>query len=132
MRVPVDASRGKPPDACGAEHDEERAAEHLAATLDNDWQRPPERDDRPGAKREQQRVSRCKANCDAERARPLNGGGFPRRAERQRRNRHQMVRAKPVEKAEDERGGNQEHVEFYCMGEDFSSILHEIGSVFGK
>ena len=77
--------------------------------LDDDRKRPAERDESTSAYREQQRVADCEANGDAERARPLNGRCITGAANRKRRNRHEVIGAKTMEKAESKGGRNQEH-----------------------
>jgi hypothetical protein len=48
---------------------------------------------------------------DRERTRPLDGGSLRRGANRQRRNRHQMVGAETVEEAEEEGRSDEKHVQ---------------------
>ncbi len=95
--------------------DEEQAAEDFPTALDDERQRPAERDERAGAEREEQRVADREAHGDPERARALDrrclGGG----ADRQRRNRHQMIRAESMEKAQSEGRGDEEHESFYAF-----------------
>ena len=98
MRVAVDLPAATPHRPIAAEHDEEQAAEHFAAAFDDERQRPAERDERAGAEREQERVADREAHGDAERARALERGRLAGGADRQRRDRHQMIRAEPWRK----------------------------------
>jgi hypothetical protein len=43
-----------------------------------------------------------------------------------------MIGAKTVEKAERERGRNQEHTKFYFMGAASILIVHDTGTDFGR
>ena len=77
-------------------------------------------------------MPRRKPHCYPQRPRTLHGGGFARRADRQRGNRHQMIRTEAVEKPENERGGDQEHTKFYCIVDGFSLITQDTGTSFGR
>jgi hypothetical protein len=105
--VPVDAARADAPQRDRAEHDQEQSAEHLAAALDHDRERPSEQDDRARAERQQHRMPHREAYRDAQRARACDGGRFAAGAKRQRRDRHQVIGAKAVEKSECECGGKE-------------------------
>ena len=102
MRVAVDSASNHAPHACGPKHDQQQPAKDLPAVLDDHRKRPAERDESTGAYREQQRVADCEANGYAERARPLNGRCITGAANGQRRNRHEVIGAKTMEKAESE------------------------------
>jgi hypothetical protein len=104
VRVAIDPAGRHPPQAESAEDDEEQAAEDFPAALDDERQRPAERDQGAGAKRQEQRVTDREANGDAERACPLQRWRLARIADRQRCNRHQMISAEPVKEAQGEGG----------------------------
>ena len=112
VRVAVDLARADAPGADPAEHDEEKAAEDFPAAFDDERQRPAERDERAGAEREEQRMTDCEAHGDAERARALERRCVAGGADRQRRNRHQVIRAESMEKAQSEGRGDEEHERF--------------------
>jgi len=109
MRVAVDLSGRDAPEANRAEDDEEQAAEDLPAAFDDERQRPAEGDECAGAEREEEGVADREAHGDTERARALERRRLAGGADRQRRNRHQMIRAQSVEKAQREGRGDEEH-----------------------
>ena len=129
----VHAAGGHAPEADAPQHDEQHAAEHLAAALHDDRQRPPEHDQRAGAEREQQRVADGEPHRDAERARALDRRRFAAGAERQRRDRHQVIGAEPVENAQKECGGKKDHGwDSNTTGAaDLRLIVHATGTVTG-
>ena len=84
-------------------HDQERAAEHLAATLDRRRNRPPDQDDERRPQAEQDRVAGGEAGRDTKRApAPEAGGTIAIAVNRQRGDRHQMIGAKTMQEAQTE------------------------------
>jgi SAM-dependent methyltransferase len=102
VRVHIQAARQRQPTDEQPEHDEETAADELAALLESDGNLPARKQHEPGAYREQQRVAHSKSHRKAERA--CIPGRPEGRRQRQRRNRHQVIGAKAVKKAEREHG----------------------------
>ena len=77
-------------------------------------QRPAEHDERAGADRQQQRMADREAHRDPDSARARDRRRFPHCANRQRRNRHQVIGAETVEESEGQCGREQEHNAVYC------------------
>ena len=103
----IDPTGRDAPEPQGAEQDQEDAAEHLAATLDDERQRPAQDDQRARAESQQQGVADGESHRDAERARAPQRRRLATGANRQRGNRHQMIGAQAMEETEGEgrRGG---------------------------
>src|SRR5207244_4884372 len=97
------AAEDDAPQADAPHDDEQRAAEQLAAALDDQRNRRSDRDERPRAERQHHRVPQREPHGHAERARapvPL--------AHRQRRDRHQMIRAESVEETQKKSRGDEQ------------------------
>ena len=109
VRVTIHATGGNAPETDGSEDDEEHAAQHLAASLDDDRKRPSERHERAGSEGEEEGMANGKANGHPQRPRALHGRRFTRRSHRQRRDGHQVIGAEPMEKTESECERNEEH-----------------------
>src|SRR5262249_58651732 len=77
VSVTIDTPRTDAPQRDRAEHNQQHPAEQLAASLDDERERPPQQDDRAGTKREEKRVAKREADCHAERTRAFHGGGCP-------------------------------------------------------
>ena len=107
VRVAVDASGPDAPERNGAKPDQQHAAKHFAAAFDDQRKRPAEHDDRAGTKRQEQRVSDGESHRDAERTGAPHRWRFSAGAHRQRRDRHQVIRAESVKKSENESRGEQ-------------------------
>jgi hypothetical protein len=99
VRVPIQAISDNAPETETTEQNEHRATQDLTASLNYQWQRPTENDQRSGAERQQRCVTDGKLHGDAKRAsspRRWRLAGF---CERQRRDCHEMVGPQTVEKA---------------------------------
>ena len=74
MRVAVDATGDEPPQRDRAHEDQQRAAEHLAAALDDGGDGPADEHEEPGAAAEQQRVADGEPHRDTQRPRARAAG----------------------------------------------------------
>src|SRR5262245_15489261 len=102
VRVTVDASGTDTPERDRAEHNQQDAAEHLAAALDDERERPPEQDDRTGAECEQERMTDREPDSHAERACALDDRRLRAAAARHGRDRRQGIGAETVKEPENE------------------------------
>jgi hypothetical protein len=100
--VTVDASGTDTPERDRAKRNQQYPAEQFAAALDDERERPPQDDDGARPEREQERVAEGETERHAERARPLDGWRFRAAADRQRRDRHQVIGAEAVKESENE------------------------------
>ena len=100
--MPVDAARADAPQRNHTQPDQQAPAEELTATLDHDRERPAEQDDGAGPESQQQGVPEREAHRDTEGTGALHGRRVAAGADRQRRDRHQVISAQAVKKPEDE------------------------------
>ena len=107
MGMAVDA-RQHTPRTDRAERDEHQPAEQFAAAFDDERERPSEQEQRAGTHSQQHSVADRKPHRDAERARAFDRRRFATRSERKRRDRHEVIGAQTVKKAERESRGQQQ------------------------
>ncbi len=100
VRVAIQSSAERSPETEPTEHDQERAAEHLAPLLHGKRQRPAEQDQRRGPGTEQQRVPDRKPERNTKRPRTLNRRPTRHRCDRQRRDAHQVIGPETVQESE--------------------------------
>ena len=100
MRVDIQPARNRQPTDDHAQHDQQAASDELAALFKSHRNLPPEKQHEPRAQCKQQRMADRKPQRQTEGARVTRGS--KRRRERQGRDRHQMIGAKAVKKAESE------------------------------
>ena len=110
VRVHVKPARHRQPTDDQTKHDQEAAAEELAALLEPHRNLPAEKQHEPGAEGEQKRMAHGKSQRQPECARVT--GGAERRGERQGRDRHQMIGAEAVEKPESEHGTGEHGADY--------------------
>jgi hypothetical protein len=81
-----------------AHDDEQAAAEHFPAPLDVRRNRPTDQDDESGAKAEQQRMPEREPRRHAQSPRPLGRRSTVGAVHRQRRDGHQVITTKTMQK----------------------------------
>ena len=104
VRVAVDTTGGDAPEPDHTEDDQQDSTEHLAAALDDEREGPAQSDQAARAESQEQRVPDGETDGHAHRARAPQRRRFPGRANRQRRDRHEVIGAETMEKTQDKGG----------------------------
>jgi hypothetical protein len=109
VRVAVDTTGGDAPETDHTEHDQQDSTEHLAAALDDEREGPAQDDQAARAESQKQRVPDGETDGHAHRARAPQRRRFPRRADRQRGDRHEVIGAETMKKTQGKGGSEKQH-----------------------
>ena len=129
MRVAVHAAGDNAPERNHPESNQQRASKHFPDSLDDRRQRPPERNQRGCTRSEQQGVAGREPHRHSHHAAAPDGGCAACGSDRQRGDRHEVIRAEPVQEPEEERRGEED--QGFTFPGCFSSIVHATGTVTG-